>query len=77
MKNLAIENHALSFINRHQENLIKDLLKGNSEMVDELSEIRWDNLFLDIELKEYKKMFGEQKEITEYINSKKEWAGVK
>lgn len=77
MKDLAIENDALSFINRHQENLINDLLKGNSETVDELSKIRWDNLFLNAELREYKKKFGEQKEIAEFIKRKKEWAGVK
>lgn len=46
-------------------------------MVDELIEKRRENLFLVAELREYKRKFGEQKEITEYINSKKNGVGVK
>ncbi len=77
MNDIEIQNDALKFVNGHQEKLIDDLLKGNSEMVDELNKCKWDNLFLDMELTEYKRKFGEQKEITEFIKRKKEWAGVK
>ncbi|HEO7205609.1 TPA: hypothetical protein ACS983_001441 [Streptococcus agalactiae] len=72
MTDLEIQNDVLNFVNRHQEKLVDDLLRGNKKMVDELIEKRRENLFLVAELREYKRKFGEQKEITEYINSKKE-----
>ncbi|CCW39608.1 hypothetical protein [Streptococcus agalactiae] len=77
MTDLEIQNDVLNFVNRHQEKLVDDLLRGNKKMVDELIEKRRENLFLVAELREYKRKFGEQKEITEYINSKKNGVGVK